>query len=321
MTRPRAFIDISMGEPSGIGPEVAVKAWLALQGRFGGRPIRLVGAPGIFLSVARGIGGNAKDLAEAIVDTGHAVRAEPGKPSKDNAAAVSGAIECCVKNIQTGESAALVTAPIHKSVLAEAGFAFPGHTEFLASLTGTKRPVMMLASELLRVVPLTIHVPLSEVLRHITHEAIITTAEVTVDALRRDFSLARPRLAVAGLNPHAGEDGELGREERDIIAPAVAALHAKGMDVAGPFSPDSMFHEEARKGYDAVLCMYHDQALIPIKTLAFWNAVNVTLGLPIVRTSPDHGTALSLAGQGKADPRSMIAAVKMAAEIAERRGL
>jgi 4-hydroxythreonine-4-phosphate dehydrogenase len=219
----------------------------------------------------------------------------------------------------------MVTAPIHKSVLTAAGFGFPGHTEYLAALTGCERAVMMLASSdvepPLRVVPFTIHIALSEVFRHLNPDSIAATGKVVLDALARDFGCASPRLAVAGLNPHAGEDGTMGREDLDIIAPAVAQLRASGHDVMGPLSADTLFHDEARKAYDAALCMYHDQALIPIKTLAFWTGVNVTLGLPIVRTSPDHGTALGIAGRGSANPASMVAAIEMAAGIADRRGL
>jgi 4-hydroxythreonine-4-phosphate dehydrogenase len=213
----------------------------------------------------------------------------------------------------------MVTAPIHKAVLNAAGFGFPGHTEFLAHLTGARRAVMMLASDQLRVVPLTIHIPLADVPGAIDKQAVFDAGEIVLTALRRDFGIRNPRLAVAGLNPHAGEDGVLGAEDASVVAPAIAALAARGFHVRGPLSADTMFHEEARKTYDAALCMYHDQALIPIKTLSFWDGVNVTLGLPIVRTSPDHGTALDIAGQGKADPRSMIAAVRMAADMADAR--
>ena len=218
-----------------------------------------------------------------------------------------------------GEAAAMVTAPINKAVLQGAGFGFPGHTEFLAHLTGAPRAVMMLASEKLRVVPLTIHMPVADVPKSINKLAVFETAEIILTALRRDFGILNPRLAVAGLNPHAGEDGVMGGEDASVIAPAVAALKARGFAVTGPLPADTLFHVEARKQYDAALCMYHDQALIPIKTLSFWDGVNVTLGLPIVRTSPDHGTAFDIAGTGKADARSMIAAVKMAADMADAR--
>jgi 4-hydroxythreonine-4-phosphate dehydrogenase len=199
------------------------------------------------------------------------------------------------------------------------GFGFPGHTEFLAHLTGAPRAVMMLAGGGLRVVPLSIHIPYKDVPARITREAIVETARITLTALRNDFCIANPRLAIAGLNPHAGEAGEIGREEIDVIGPAAEMLRREGHAILGPLPPDTMFHAEARARYDAALCMYHDQALIPLKTLAFWDGVNVTLGLPIIRTSPDHGTALDIAGKDEADPRSMIAAIKLAAEIADAR--
>src|SRR6185295_5173047 len=245
--------------------------------------------------------------------------AAPQKPDARNAAAVTEAIEIAVSACLKGEAAAMVTAPIHKAVLNAAGFAFPGHTEFLAHLTGAPRAVMMLASEKLRVVPLTIHMPVADVSAAISKQAVFDAGEIILTALRHDFGILNPRLAVAGLNPHAGEEGVLGSEEESVIAPAIAALKARGFNVRGPLSADTLFPEEARKTYDAALCMYHDQALIPIKSLSFWDGVNVTLGLPIVRTSPDHGTALEIAGQAKADPRSMIAAIQMAADMADAR--
>ena len=303
-----APILITMGEPSGIGPEVALAAFDHLGGKIGSHPLTLVGDAGVFAG-----------RQDALIATGSPVKAVPGKPSSANAAAVTEAIEIAVKACMDGDAAAIVTAPIHKSVLNAAGFAFPGHTEFLAHLTGARRAVMMLASDQLRVVPLTIHIRIADVPRAIDKQSVFDTGEIILTALRRDFGILNPRLAVAGLNPHAGEDGMLGREDDTVIAPAVAALKARGFGVRGPLSADTLFHEEARKTYDAALCMYHDQALIPIKTLSFWDGVNVTLGLPIVRTSPDHGTALEIAGQGKADPRSMIAAVKMAASMADAR--
>jgi 4-hydroxythreonine-4-phosphate dehydrogenase len=297
-----------MGEPSGIGPEVAVAAFRHFGGKIGNHPLRLVGDAGVFAS-----------HRETLIPTNSKVAAEPGKPDPRNAAAVTEAIETAVLACVNGEAAAVVTAPIHKAVLNAAGFTFPGHTEFLAHLTGARRAVMMLASDALRVVPLTIHMPVAEVPKAISKQAVFDTGEIILTALRRDFGILNPRLAVAGLNPHAGEEGVLGGEEEAIIAPAIAALQARGFGVRGPLSADTLFHDEARKTYDAVLCMYHDQALIPIKTLSFWDGVNVTLGLPIVRTSPDHGTALDIAGQGKADPRSMIAAIQMAADMADAR--
>jgi 4-hydroxythreonine-4-phosphate dehydrogenase len=297
-----------MGEPSGIGPEVALAAFAHFGGKVGAHPLKLVGDAGIFAA-----------HEEALLPTRAQVTATPGKPDNANAAAVIEAIEIAAAACLAGEAAAMVTAPIHKAVLNAAGFGFPGHTEFLAHLTGARRAVMMLASEKLRVAPLTIHIPLADVPGAIDKQAVFDTAEIILTALRRDFGILNPRLAVAGLNPHAGEEGVLGGEDASVIAPAIAALKARGFAVRGPLSADTLFHEEARKTYDAALCMYHDQALIPIKTLSFWDGVNVTLGLPIVRTSPDHGTALDIAGTGKADPRSMIAAIKMAADMADAR--
>jgi 4-hydroxythreonine-4-phosphate dehydrogenase len=235
-----------------------------------------------------------------------------------NTRAVTDAIDVAVKMAQAGAAGAVVTAPINKAVLMAGGFEYPGHTEYLQALTEAPRAVMMLAGGGLRVVPQTIHIPLADVPKRLSTVAIVETGEIILRALKHDFGIAKPRLAIAGLNPHAGEDGELGGEDRDVVAPAVAALNAEG-DVRGPLPADTMFHAEARAKYDAALCMYHDQALIPIKTLAFWDGVNVTLGLPIVRTSPDHGTAFDIAGTGKANPQSMIAAIKMAAEIADAR--
>ena len=296
-----------MGEPAGIGPEVALAAFTHFSGMIGKHPLKLVGDPAVF--------GRDTDV---IATTARATAA-PGKPDPANAAAVTEAIEMAVAACLKGEAAAVVTAPIHKAVLNAAGFPFPGHTEFLAQLTNARRAVMMLASDQLRVVPLTIHMPIAQVPGQITKQAVFDTGEIILTALRREFGILNPRLAVAGLNPHAGEDGMLGKEDLTVIAPAVAALKARGFAVKGPLSADTLFHAEARKTYDAVLCMYHDQALIPIKTLNFWDGVNVTLGLPIVRTSPDHGTAFDIAGTGKADTRSMIAAVKMAAQMADAR--
>jgi 4-hydroxythreonine-4-phosphate dehydrogenase len=318
-------IVISQGEPSGIGPEVVVKAFAALKGRVGRRPLRLIGSPDVFARAATVSGVNADSLKDAIIPVGSESEAEPGRPSPRNASTVIAAIAEGVGACERREAAALVTAPIQKAALTQSGFGFPGHTEYLAHLTGANNAVMMLASSdiapPLRVVPFTIHIPLSEVFRRLEPEAIAVTGLVVLEALRKDFGCAKPRLALAGLNPHAGEEGTMGREDVEILVPAVAELRARGHDVQGPLPADTMFHDEARKSYDAALCMYHDQALIPIKTLAFWTGVNVTLGLPIVRTSPDHGTALDLAGRGIANEKSMIAAIAMAAEIADRRGL
>ena len=297
-----------MGEPAGVGPEVAMAAFDHFGGQIGQHALKLVGDPDIFSS-----------HREAVIPTQARARRVPGRPDAANAPAVIEAIETAVQACMEGAAAAIVTAPIHKAVLNSAGFGFPGHTEFLAHLTGARRAVMMLASDELRVVPLTIHMPIAEVPAAIDKQSVFDTGEIILTALRRDFGILNPRLAVAGLNPHAGEDGVLGREDAAIIAPAVMALKARGFAVKGPLSADTLFHEEARRGYDAALCMYHDQALIPIKTLSFWDGVNVTLGLAVVRTSPDHGTALDIAGQGKADARSMIAAVRMAADMADAR--
>ena len=299
-----------MGEPAGIGPEIAVAAYKSLGGQIGDHPLKLIGDPDVFRACGL-------DADAPVIATKAKAERWPGRPDPKNAAAVIEAIETAVSLARTG--GAVVTAPINKAVLVQAGFGYPGHTEFLEALTKARRAVMMLASDQLRVVPLTIHIPVAEVPRAITTEAIVETGEIILTALKRDFAVAAPRLAVAGLNPHAGEDGVLGKEDGAIIAPAVAALKAKGHDVRGPLSADTLFHAEARARYDAVLCMYHDQALIPIKTLSFWDGVNVTLGLPIVRTSPDHGTAFDIAGTGKADARSMIAAIRMAARMADAR--
>ncbi|HRD75460.1 MAG TPA: 4-hydroxythreonine-4-phosphate dehydrogenase PdxA, partial [Hyphomicrobiaceae bacterium] len=253
------------------------------------------------------------------------VRVEAGRPTSTNAEAIVRSIERAVAFAEAGEAAAVVTCPIAKSVLQSAGFKHPGHTEFLAHLAETRRrgttirPVMMLAGPDLRVVPLTIHIPLADVPRAISRPLIIETTRITADALRRDFGLASPRIAITGLNPHAGESGTLGREEIETIGPAIGELKAGGLHVTGPHSADALFHAAARATYDAVIAMYHDQALIPLKTLAFDDGVNVTLGLPFVRTSPDHGTAFDIAGTGAARPESLIAALKLASEIATRR--
>ena len=260
------------------------------------------------------------------------VKARAGEPDPANAAAVIASIELATKavvsgaaDVMAGHAAAVVTNPIAKSVLYAAGFAHPGHTEFLAALAerhapGRRfHPVMMLAAAELRIVPLTVHIPLAEVPRAISRGLIFETVRTTWDALRRDFAVPAPRIAVTGLNPHAGEGGALGAEEREVIAPAVLELQSEGLTVTGPHPADTLFHAAARRGYDAVIAMYHDQALIPVKTLAFDTAVNVTLGLPFVRTSPDHGTAFDIAGQGRASPESLIAALRLAHEIAARR--
>ncbi len=251
--------------------------------------------------------------------------ATPGRPSVVAAPCVIRWIERAVELALAGEAAGVVTAPIAKATLYEAGFAHPGHTEFLGALTeaspmaGERGPVMMLAAADLRVALVTVHAPLARVPALVNLPRIVHAGLVTAQALRRDFGIPNPRLAVAGLNPHAGEGGAIGREEIEVVGPAVEALRAAGVDARGPSPADSLFHPAARAGYDAALCLYHDQALIPVKMLDFWGGVNLTLGLPIVRTSPDHGTAFDIAGRGVARPDSLIAAIRLAAQIAERR--
>ena len=236
--------------------------------------------------------------------------ADPGRPDQRNAAGVIAAIEQAVRLTQAGQMAGLCTAPIHKAILQDgAGFQFPGHTEFLAHLCGVEQVVMMLTCPALSVVPLTIHIPIRDVPNSITREVFHSTAHILHEALRRDFGIAAPRISVAGLYPHASEGGKIGREDIDQITPWIAELQSAGLSITGPHSADTMFHPKARAGYDAALCMYHDQALIPIKTLDFSGGVNVTLGLPIVRTSPDHGTAFDIAGKGLADASSMVQAI------------
>jgi 4-hydroxythreonine-4-phosphate dehydrogenase len=254
-------------------------------------------------------------LAQAFPDP-----ATPGRPSPANASAVVAAIARGVELVTRGEAAALTTLPIHKKALIDgADFRYPGHTEYLAHLAGVDRVVMMLACPALRVVPATVHVPLAEVPAALTPHRLSDTIRITDAALRRDFGLERPRIAVAGLNPHAGEGGAMGREEIEVITPVLDALRAEGLGLSGPHSADTMFHAGARAGYDAAVAMYHDQALIPIKTLDFAGGVNVTLGLPFIRTSPDHGTAFDIAGTGRADPASFIAALELARDMARSR--
>jgi 4-hydroxythreonine-4-phosphate dehydrogenase len=302
-----------MGEPAGIGPEIAVKAWLALEGHIGPYDLHLVGDPDVFQAQpgATRIPGNVLCPGEE--------RADRNSLGAANARAVIEAIDKAVHAALAGRASAVVTAPIQKAFLLEAGFAFAGHTEYLAALTGARRAVMMLAGAGLRVVPQTIHLPVADVAAALGTEAIVETAEIVLGALARDFQVNNPCLAMAGFNPHAGERGRLGREEIEIITPAIDILRAAGHRVLGPLPADTMFHAEARARYDAALCMYHDQALIPLKTLAFWEGVNITLGLPIIRTSPDHGTGLDIAGQDRADTRSMIAAIRIAASMADAR--
>jgi len=331
---------LSQGDPAGIGLDIAIAAWSQRRAR-SVPPFALFGDPRAVSARARTLGrplsiAEIADAAEAsaafakrlpVVPIAHAERVVAGRPSAANAPAVIAAIEQATSAVVRGKARALVTLPIAKGWLKGAGFRHPGHTEFLAELAGRHYPgehhfpVMMLVAEELRVVPLTIHVPLKEVFGLLTAERITRSVRIMHRSLVADFGIAAPRIAVAGLNPHAGEDGTMGSEEKDVIAPAVATLRAEGLDVRGPHSADTLFRPEARCRYDAALAMYHDQALIPLKTLAFDHGVNVTLGLPFVRTSPDHGTAFDIAGSGAASPESLIAALKLAADLAARRAL
>ncbi len=317
-------IALTMGDPAGIGGEVAAAAWRALHES--GPAFFLIGdpewlrraEPGLTLAIIGEPDEAAAHFSRALPVLPLALPHEvtPGKPDPRNAAMVISAIEQAAAFALVGAASAVVTNPIAKSVLYQAGFAHPGHTEFLAALTGAQHPVMMLASPELRVVPVTIHVSLRRALDQLNTQGIITAGQITAAALRRDFGVTSPRLAVAGLNPHAGEAGAMGDEEALIIQPAIDALRDHGIMAFGPLPPDTMFTEAARRRYDAALCMYHDQALIPLKTLNMDQGVNVTLGLPIIRTSPDHGTAFDIAGQGIANPASLIAALQMAASMA-----
>ena len=320
---------LTPGEPAGVGAEIALKAW-----RRGDSPLFfLIDDPERVRRRARQSG---LDVPITVIDhpasakqanaTGMpilrcraALDAKTGHPTPDTAPGVIAAIEDAVAMAVSGDVAGVVTNPIQKNTLHQAGFTHPGHTEFLADLAGGTKSVMMLACPELRVVPITIHEPIRRIPELLTQDLIIETAKITAHALRIDFGIARPRLAVAGLNPHAGEAGSIGNEEVDMITPAIERLRAEGLLVQGPIPADSMFHADARQRYDAALCMYHDQALIPIKTLDFWGGVNVTIGLPFIRTSPDHGTALDLAGTGKANEESLVAALHMAREIARHR--
>jgi 4-hydroxythreonine-4-phosphate dehydrogenase len=330
MSQPLA---LTLGEPAGIGPDITLAAWRR-RNEFQLPPFYIIADP-------RGLERRAKrldlDVPIAVVEPAQAqarfaqalpvvalempADAEPGIPNAGSAPAAIASIDRAVADVIHGDALAIVTNPIAKSVLYKSGFAEPGHTEYLAKrsfeLTGDPAwPVMMLWSPEVAVVPVTIHLPFKEVPERLTRDLIFETGRVVAHDLTRRFGIARPRLVVAGLNPHAGEDGTLGKEDSSIVKPAVERLVADGIDARGPLAADSMFHEAARRSYDAALCMYHDQALIPIKTLAFDHAVNVTLGLPFVRTSPDHGTAFDIAGTGKADPTSLIAALRLASRLA-----
>jgi 4-hydroxythreonine-4-phosphate dehydrogenase len=329
MPRPLA---LTLGEPAGIGPDITFAAWRR-RSELGLPPFYLLADPDFVARRARQI---APDVAVAVVepasasatfatllpvvDIAVAVSAEPGHPDQSSAPAAIAAIRRAVADVGTGAASAIVTNPIAKNVLYRSGFAEPGHTEYLAKLaaevTGVAyHPVMMLWSPELAVVPVTIHLPLKDVISRLTGDLVVETGRIVARDLRDRFGIARPRLVVAGLNPHAGEDGALGDEDLNLVRPAVERLKADGIDARGPLPADSLFHAAARASYDAALAMYHDQALIPIKTLAFDHAVNVTLGLPFVRTSPDHGTAFDIAGTGRADPGSLIAALRLAARL------
>jgi 4-hydroxythreonine-4-phosphate dehydrogenase len=330
-----APLAVTLGDPAGIGPEIIVKAWEAL--RESGRPFVVVGDHDA-LAAASSRGGArlrrigspeaaADVFADAlpVLDLPLLSPVVAGKPSPAYAPAIIRWIETGVGLALSGAVGGLVTAPIAKKPLYDAGFSFPGHTEFLAELTagaaydGPRGPVMMLATQGLKTVLATIHLPLATAISSLSIARIVEVGRVTAYALAQDFGIARPRLALAGLNPHAGEDGALGREEIEIINPAAAQLRSLGIDCADARPADTLFHEQARARYDAVICLYHDQALIPIKTLDFWGGVNATLGLPIIRTSPDHGVGYDIAGRGLARADSLIAALNMAQEMATAR--
>jgi 4-hydroxythreonine-4-phosphate dehydrogenase len=323
---------LTMGEPAGVGGEIALKAWLA---RADGLPcFYLRDDPERLDKLASRLGWPVPVRAIADPEEAAAIfpaalpiaaidpqpRGRPGQPDPADAPAIIGAIDAAVADVRAGRAGAVVTNPIHKDSLYRAGFRHPGHTEYLAELAGGGLlPIMMLVCPELRVVPVTIHLPLRRAIENLNTHAIIAAGRITDAALRAEFGIPAPVLAVAGLNPHAGEAGGLGREEIEIIAPAIAALRGTGIEARGPFAADTMFHAEARRSYDTALCMYHDQALIPIKTIDFDGGVNVTLGLPFVRTSPDHGTAFGIAGTGTARAGSLIAALRLAAQMAAAR--
>lgn len=326
MIRPVA---IAMGDSAGVGPEITAKAWAARE-LHSLAPFFAVGDLRAVEKVWNGPLARIDDPSEApdafsnalpVLSIGDAGEVVPGSPDIDSAHAALQSLEMAVGLVRSGAAGALVTGPVSKAQLYHIGFPHPGQTEFVAERCGVadENTVMMLAGPTLRVVPITVHVPLAEVPGLISTKLIVAKGRVTARGLLRNFGIEKPRLAFAGLNPHAGESGAIGREEIDILAPAIAELRAEGIDAVGPFSADTMFHARARAGYDVALCPYHDQALIPIKTLHFDDGVNTTLGLPIVRTSPDHGTAFGIAGKDEANPGAMIAAIRMAAMQAERR--
>jgi 4-hydroxythreonine-4-phosphate dehydrogenase len=325
VTRPLA---VSLGDPAGIGPEVVAKAWEQRRAE-GLAPFFAVGSPEAIAAVWDGPVRAASDPDDAAAWFDEAlpvIRIDgsgdfvPGRPTIEGARNSFDALELAVGLTRSGAASALVTGPVSKAQLYAVGFTHPGQTEFVAERCGIapEMVAMMLAGPTLRTVPVTTHVPLKDVPTLVTTELIVAKGRTTIRALTRLFGIARPRLAVAGLNPHAGESGALGREEIEIVAPAIERLREEEADVFGPLAADTMFHARMRATYDAALCLYHDQALVPLKTLHFDEGVNITLGLPIVRTSPDHGTAFDIAGQGRAEPSAMIAAMKMAASCAAR---
>jgi len=323
---------LTLGEPAGIGPDITFATWRR-RAELGLAPFYILADPKFLRARAERVAPDvpiavveppaaAATFAQAlpVADIDVAITAEPGHPDASSAPAAIAAIRQAVRDVHAGRAGAVVTNPVAKNVLYKSGFAEPGHTEYLAKLAAemmgvTAQPVMMLWSEELAVVPVTIHLPLREVGTRLTSELIAPTGRTVARDLKARFGIARPRLAIAGLNPHAGEDGALGEEDRTVVAPAVARLRAAGIEARGPLPADTLFHAAARATYDAALAMYHDQALIPIKTLAFDHAVNVTLGLPFVRTSPAHGTAFDIAGSGRADPSSLIAALRLAQRL------
>jgi 4-hydroxythreonine-4-phosphate dehydrogenase len=329
MAKPLA---LTIGEPAGIGPDITLEAWLRRH-ELELPAFYLLGDRDLLRNRAKALGLkikladiSAEDALDAfanalpVVATGRAATAPPGQPDVTSAEAALASIRQAVSDVTSGRASAVVTNPIAKSVLYRAGFRHPGHTEFLAELAATgghtPQPVMMLWSPALVVVPVTIHLSLRDAIVRLSSELIVTTARIVAAALKARFGIAHPRLAISGLNPHAGEEGSLGAEEQTIVAPAIEILRGEGLEVRGPLPADTMFHDAARKTYDCAICMYHDQALIPVKTLAFDDAVNVTLGLPFIRTSPDHGTAFDIAGTGRANPSSLIAALRLAARMA-----
>ena len=323
---PLSPLAVSLGDPAGIGPEVIAKCW-DNRADFGLPPFVAIGDGQSIAAVWDGPievvddpsqADAAFDYALPLIQVPSAGNDAPGHPSVAGAHCSLDALELAVGLARSGSASAVVTGPVSKEQLYAIGFSHPGQTEFVAERCGVSpaNVVMMLAGPTLRTIPVTTHVPLHDVTRALTSSLIESRGRAALRGLQRQFGIAEPRLAVSGLNPHAGESGELGREELEIIGPAIAALAAEGWRVTGPHPADTMFHARARANYDAALCMYHDQALIPIKALHFEDAVNVTLGLPIVRTAPDHGTAFDIAGQDRADPRPMAAALRMAADNA-----